>query len=98
MSYDFGLAGQRWSTGWTVSWTSSNQTLRPRLESGGGVRTHFDLSRIDAGAFLTWHHRWLEPGITVRRIQYAEPTLPANAYDATIVELTVSRRFDLVLP
>jgi len=98
MSYDFGLAGQRWSTGWTFSWADSEQTLRPRLETGGGQRTRFDLSRIDAGAFLTWHHRWLEPGIEVRRIVYNEPSLPANDYDATIVAFTVTRRFDTVLP
>jgi len=98
MSYDFGIAGQRLSTGWTFSWADSEQTLRPRLESGGGQRTRYDLSRIDAGAFLTWHHRWLEPGIEVRRIEYTEPTLPANDYDATIVAFTVTRRFDTVLP
>jgi hypothetical protein len=34
----------------------------------------------------------------VRRIEYTEPTLPANDYDATIVAFTVTRRFDTVLP
>jgi hypothetical protein len=91
--YDFGLAGQRWATGWTVSWVQSDQRLRPRLEPGGGERTRFDLGRIDAGAFLSWRHPWIEPAIEVRRIEYAEPQLPRNEYDATIVALTLTRRF-----
>lgn len=98
LRWDFGLAGQRWSAGWTVSWAASEETLRPRLERDGGGRTRFDLSRVDAAAFLVWHHRWIEPGIEVRRIEYAEPTLPANDYDATVVAFTVTRRFDTVLP
>jgi hypothetical protein len=98
LNYDFGLVGQRFSCGWTVSWVQSDQHLRPRLETTGGDRTRFDLSRIDAGAFLAWHHPWVEPGIEVRRIEYNEPQLPRNDYDATIVALTLTRRFDTKLP
>jgi hypothetical protein len=93
LAYDFGLFGQRWATGWTLSWVDSDQTFRPRLEPGGGPHTRFDLSRIDAGAFLAWHHPWIEPGIEVRRIEYTEPQLPRNEYQATIVALTLTRRF-----
>lgn len=98
LTYDFGIAGQRFSTGWNVSWVQSEQTLAPRLEPGGGGRTHYDLSRIDAGAFLSWHHAWVEPGIEIRRIEYDEPHLPRNDYDATIVAFTLTRRFSTVLP
>ncbi len=98
LAYDFGLLGQRWSTGWNVYWVNSEQVLRPRLETSGGARTHYDLSRIDAGAFLSWHHPWVEPGIAVRRIEYTEPQLPRNDYDATIVEITLTRRFGTTLP
>jgi hypothetical protein len=98
LAYDFGLVGQRFSTGWTVSWVQSQQSLRPRLEPTGGQRTRFDLGRIDAGAFLTWRHPWVEPSIEVRRIEYDEPQLPRNDYDATIVALTLTRRFGVAPP
>jgi len=98
LTYDFGLAGQRWAAGWNVSWIDSQQSLRPRLEPGGGGRTRFDLSRIDAGAFLTWRHPWIEPGVEVRRIEYVEPRLERNEYEATIVALTLTRRFGAAPP
>ena len=48
---------------------------------------------MDAGAFLTWHWRIVEPGIEVRRIDYGERVLSGNDYRATIVTLTLTRRW-----
>lgn len=94
LRYDFGGLGQRWSTGWDVSWVVVENTLRPRLEPAGlGGRTRFDLDRIDGGAFLTLHHRLVEPSIEFRMIEYDERVLPRNDYRATIVAFKLTRRF-----
>lgn len=93
LAYDFGLVGQRWTTGWNVNWASSDEHLRPRLETDGGARTRFALDRVDGGVYLTWRHAWVEPSIEVRVVDYAEPTLPRNDYRATIVTVSLTRRF-----
>jgi hypothetical protein len=91
--WDFALAGQRLSTGCDLAYVAANDSLRPRLEADAGFQTAYDLNRIDAGAYLTWHHRWLEPGIEVRRIEYDERVLGANDYDATVLVIKVTKRF-----
>lgn len=93
LRYDFRLLGQRWSGGWTMSFFDSDSTLRPRLESGGGEKTAFDLDRIDGGAFLTLLHRWLEPTVEFRMIDYHQDPLDDDDYRATIAVLKVTRRF-----
>jgi hypothetical protein len=94
LQYDFGLLGQRWTTGWDVAFANANNVLEPRLETGGGSKTVFDLNRIDAGAFLTFHNKVLEPTVEVRRIDYNQRVLSLNDYDATIVLIKLTRRFD----
>ena len=93
ITYDFGLFGQRWSTGGHVFYVNSDQHWSPRFEASPGDTMAFDLSRIDGGAFLTFRHAWVEPSIEVRFIDYDEPTLPRNDYRATIVSLTLTKRF-----
>src|SRR5262249_26932564 len=93
LTYAFGLLGQRWRTGWNVYYTTSNERLAPRLQGDLVGRSIFDLDRIDAGAFLAWIHPWVEPGIEVRRIEYTEASKPRNDYEATIVAMTLTRRF-----
>ena len=53
----------------------------------------FDLSRIDGGAFLTLRHKWVEPSLEFRIIDYDERVLPENDYRATIVAITLTKRF-----
>jgi hypothetical protein len=93
LRWDFGLVGQRWSTGWDVAYVTADTTLRPSLEPGGlGAKKFFDLDRIDGGAFLELHHRWLEPGVEFRMIDYNERMLPENDYRATILLFRLTKR------
>lgn len=94
MRYDFRLLGQRWASGWSVSYVDTNDTLRPRLEEGGRSETRYDLDRVDAGWFLTWAHRLIEPTIEFRYIDYTQRPLAANDYRATILVLKATKRFD----
>jgi hypothetical protein len=93
LRYDFGVVGQRWSGGGTFSWFDSDSTLKPRLETGGGTHTRYDLDRFDSGVFLTLLHDFLEPTIEFRYIDYAERPLTDNDYRATIVVLRATKRF-----
>ena len=93
LRWDFGLGGQRWSTGWDVAYVTADTTLRPRLEPGGPAGSKFfDLDRIDGGAFLELHHRWIEPSIEFRMIDYNERVLPENDYRATILLFKLTKR------
>ncbi len=94
LAYDFQLFGHAWSTGWNVAWVHSDDTLAPSFEPGLPANERWNLDRIDAGAFLTFRHPFVEPGIEVRRIEYEEPSRPGNDYDATIVLFRLTRRFD----
>jgi hypothetical protein len=93
LRYDFGLLDQKWSAGWNVAFVNSDSVLRPRFEVSGGPRSFFDLDRVDGSAFLTLHHRFLEPTIEVREINYTERVLPRNDYRATILGFKVTKRF-----
>jgi hypothetical protein len=93
LRWDFGFGGQRWSTGWDVSYVNADTMLRPRLEPGLTGRKFFDLDRIDGGAFLALHHRLIEPSIEFRMIDYAERVLPRNDYRATIVAFKLTKRW-----
>jgi hypothetical protein len=73
---------------------SLDSRLTPSLEPGLPKRGPYDLGRIDAGAFVAFHHPFLEPGIEVRRISYSQDPLSQNNYDATIVLFRLTRRFD----
>jgi hypothetical protein len=94
LNYDFKLVGYAWSTGWNLAWFRSDNRLTPSFEPGLPARGRFDLSRFDAGAFLAWHHPFLEPGIEVRRITYSQDPLSRNDYKATIVVFRLTRHFD----
>jgi hypothetical protein len=93
LRWDFGLASQRWSTGWDVAYVNANTTLRPRLEPGLAGRQFFDLDRIDGGAFLALHHRLIEPSIEFRMIDYNERVLPRNDYRATMLVFKLTKRW-----
>ncbi len=94
LHYDLTLWTQPWTVGWDVAWVRSGSELRPRLEAGGtGGITRYDLARLDAGASLAWRHRWLEPAIEVRLVDYTEPMLTRNDYRATIITVKLTRRF-----
>ncbi|HXJ33776.1 MAG TPA: hypothetical protein VMS22_07010 [Candidatus Eisenbacteria bacterium] len=93
LTYAFGLAGQRWESGWNVYYIQTSQAVGvPGHEQIAG-RSRLDLDRIDAGAFLTWRHAWIEPSIEVRRIDYTESGFEANDYRATIVSFKLTKRF-----
>lgn len=94
LTYDFKLFDHAWSTGWNLSWVQSDNRLTPLFEPGLPHQGRYDLDRIDAGAFLAFHHPLLEPGIEVRRITYSQAPLHGNDYDATIVVFRLTRRFD----
>jgi hypothetical protein len=94
LRYDFQLFGQKWATGWRVSYINSNSGLQPRLETGGSAPTLYDLNRIDGGAFLTFYHHCLEPTIEFRMIDYNQSPLSRNDYQATIVGLRATKRFN----
>lgn len=93
MRYDFALGGQRWSAGWDVAYVSADTALRPRFEPGPAGRKSFDLDRIDGGAFLALHHRWVEPSIEFRMIDYNERVLPRNDYRATMLVFKLTKRW-----
>ena len=93
LRWDFGLGGQRWSTGCDVAYVNADTTLRPRLEPGAGGRKFFDLDRVDGGAFVALHHRWIEPSVEFRMIDYAERVLPRNDYRATILAFKLTKRW-----
>ena len=76
LAWAFGLVGQRWSTGANLTYVDGDQKLAPRLETGGGGHSFFDLDRLDGGAFLTLHHRLVEPTLEFRMIEYDERVLP----------------------
>jgi hypothetical protein len=92
LAYAFGLLGQRWSLGSRVAVAAADQTLRPAFEAGR-ARTSHDLRRVDGGAWLRLHHKWIEPGIEFRMIDYDERVLPANDYRATMALFTLTRRW-----
>jgi hypothetical protein len=93
LRWDFGLGGQRWSTGWDVAYVNADTTLRPNFEPGLAGRMLFDLDRIDGGAFLALHHRLIEPSIEFRMIDYNERALPGNDYRATILAFKLTKRW-----
>jgi hypothetical protein len=93
ITYDFGLFGQRWSTGGHVFYVNSDQHWSPRFEASPGDVMLFELSRVDAGAFLTYRHPWIEPSLEFRIIHYNERVLPQNDYRATIISATLTKRF-----
>ena len=95
LRWDFGLAGQRWSTGWDVYYVNADTTLRPRLEADTAARSFFDLDRVDGGAFIALHHRLIEPSVEFRMIEYDERVLPLNDYRATMLVFKVTKRFSL---
>jgi hypothetical protein len=92
LRYDFVVRRLAWSTGWDVAYVDAANTLQPRLEHSLVGRSFFDLDRIDGGAFLILHHRWIEPAIEFRMIDYNERILPRNDYRATIVALKLTKR------
>jgi hypothetical protein len=91
--WDFRLRGLDWTAGGNVAWVNAEMRLRPNLEPGLVGKKVFDLDRIDGGAFLTLRHRWLEPAVEFRLIDYDERALPRNDYRATIVAVKLTRRF-----
>ncbi len=93
LRWDFRLAGQDWSCGGDFSLVDAKNLLRPRLESTGGSRTHYDLFRVDGGGFLALHHRWIEPALELRLVDYGERVLPRNDYRATIVAVKLTKRW-----
>jgi hypothetical protein len=93
LRYDFRVRGLDWATGWTVAWVNADTLLRPNLEPGLPGRKLFDLERIDGGVFLLLRHRWAEPAVEFRLVDYDERVLPRNDYRATIVALKLTRRF-----
>lgn len=94
LRYDFAVRGLRWSTGWDVAYVDADTTLRPNFEPGSlAGRKLFDLDRIDGGAFLVFHHRWVEPAVEFRMIEYNERVLPRNDYRATIIALKLTKRW-----
>jgi hypothetical protein len=94
LRYDFEVLRHRWAAGWSVYFVDSDSALRPRLETDDGSRTEFDLDRIDGGAFVTLLHRWLEPTLEFRMIDYHQSPLTENDYRATIVGLRLTKRLD----
>jgi hypothetical protein len=93
LAYGFALLGQRWSTGANVIYVDGHQKLAPKLEPGPGTHTFYDLDRVDGGAFLTLQHRWLEPTLEFRMVDYNQHELPRNDYRATIVVVKVTKRW-----
>jgi hypothetical protein len=93
LRYDFTLRGLAWAAGWNVAWVNADTRLEPNLEPGLAGRKIFDLDRIDGGVFLLLRHRWVEPAVEFRMIDYDERALPANDYRATIVAFKLTRRF-----
>ena len=96
--WDFVFQGLKWSTGWNVAYVNSDTTLKPRLEPDSAVKTFYDLDRIDGGAFLVLRHRWAEPAVEFRMIDYNERILPQNDYRATMVTFKLTKRIDFGAP
>jgi hypothetical protein len=94
LRYEFAVRGLRWSAGWDVAYVNADNRLRPRLEPGLLGSSFFDLDRIDGGAFVTLHHRWIEPSIEFRMIDYNERVLPRNDYRATIVTFKLTKHLN----
>ena len=93
LRWDFAALGQRWSTGWDVTYVNLANRLEPRLEPGLAGRQVFDLDRVDGGAFLTLHYALIEPSIEFRRIDYNERALPRNDYRATMLVFKLTKRW-----
>jgi hypothetical protein len=93
LRWDFTLRGLPWAAGGHVAYVAADTRLRPNLEPGLAGRKLFDLDRVDGGAFLLLRHRWAEPAIEFRMIEYDERVLPRNDYRATLLTLKVTRRF-----
>jgi hypothetical protein len=93
VDWDFKVLGESWSTGCNVAYVDAHNTLAPHFEPGLAGVSFFDLDRVDGGAFLTWHHRWIEPTVEFRMIDYNERVLPQNDYRATIVALKLRKAF-----
>jgi hypothetical protein len=92
--YDFDLLHLRWSAGGEVAYVTTQNTLRPALEPTDVLgRTFFDFDRVDGGVFLTLHHRWVDPSIEFRRIDYTQTPLSGNDYRATIFTFKLTRRW-----
>jgi hypothetical protein len=49
--------------------------------------------RPRTGAFLTFRHKQIEPSLEFRIIDCNERVLPQNDYRATIVSVTLTKRF-----
>ena len=93
LRYEFRLRGLAWAAGWDVAWVNADTRLLPNLEPGLAGRRIFDLDRIDGGAFLLLRHRWVEPAVEFRMVEYEERVLRRNDYRATIVAVKLTRRF-----
>jgi hypothetical protein len=92
--YDFALRGLGWSAGCDVAWVNADTRLTPNLEPARRRPKRFDLDRIDVGGFVALRHRWVEPSIEVRFVDYDERTLPRNDYRATIVVVKLTKRWN----
>jgi hypothetical protein len=93
LTWAFQMLEQSWSTGWTVSWFDSNQSLLPHLETSGSGRTTYDVERVDGSVFLNWRHRWIEPSVSFRYIDYRQRPLGRNDYQATLVTVALTKRW-----
>jgi len=93
LTWAFQLLDQSWTTGWTVNWFDSNQSLLPRLETTGSGRTTYDVERVDGSVFLRWLHPWIEPSVAFRYIDYRQRPLDGNDYRATLVTVMLTKRW-----
>ena len=93
LAYGFDLVGQHWSTGANLLYVDGHQKLAPKLEPGAGTHTFYDLYRVDGGLFLTLQHRWVEPTLEFRMVDYNQHEMPRNDYRATIVVVKLTKRW-----
>lgn len=93
LRWDFTLRGLPWAAGWDVAWVNADTRLRPRFEPGLAGRKVFDLDRVDGGVWLLLRHRWVEPAVELRLIDYEERVLRRNDYRAAILTFKLTRRF-----
>jgi len=93
VDYAFGLWGQRWTTGANFLYAQGNQKLAPKLEPGPGTHTFYDLDRVDGAIFLTLLHRWVEPSLEFRMVNYEQHQMPRNDYRATIITAKLTKRW-----